>query len=384
MRLALLAVVLFGGCQVQEFQRVSPIAVVQMREGTLVAHRVLKPNLMLLLDTSGSMLLPVNPAAPQCPANCGTGSAPCPAACATRIAEVKATLDAFLTTSVTSARVGLTTFPTDAVCGAPSSVRVELPSPSFDDDAQAPELEARAQQARAVVQAVSPMGGTPTAEALRFVGALPSLQDENDLRNDFVVLVTDGLPNCNDGHPANLCQPDAALCGAGAAVCAAQREACACTVSSCEGSLCAKGCLDDEGTLAAVEALRQRGIRTVVVGFGADVVSGEASRVLGALANAGGFSQPFSAANGAELSAAFQHIVRDLDTPCAYVLGAIPTPSNALAVLVDGVDVQPGDDTWSYDAQGNKVVFTGPLCARLEASTPATPVALEFRVAKRL
>jgi hypothetical protein len=217
------------------------------------------------------------------------------------------------------------------------------------------------------------------------VGDLPGLQDVNDQRDDVVVLVTDGLPNCNDGHPANLCQVNTTLCGASATICPAQQQACGCTTSSCAGSLCAKGCLDDEGTLSAVQALRLRGIRTVVVGFGADTAGGDAARVLGELATAGGFVHPYAAANGTELTSVLQGIVRDLEpAPCEFKLESVPVPANALAVLVDNVDVQPGADTWNYDATQNKVLFTGGLCARLTASTTATPIALEFRVVQRL
>ena len=383
--LTVVALVL-GGCQVAEFQRVTPMTVAQTPQKTIVANRQLKPNVMLVLDTSGSMLLPVDATAPSCAPGCGTASAPCAAGCATRIFEVKTSIDGFLASSVANARVGLTTFPADSLCSAPTSQRIELPPPSRDDASQAALLEARAQEARALVQAVQPMGGTPTAATLRFVGELPGLQDASDFRDDFALLLTDGLPNCNDAHPAQLC---------GGSPTPAQEQACACTVSSCASSLCSRGCLDADATLEAVRALRAKNIRTIVLGFGAEVVTGDAPRVLAELAHAGGMERtcgavpcdvPFyRAGNATELAEALQRVLIAIDSdPCQYWLAARPSSPETLSVLVDGVDVRPGADTWNYDVAGNKVFFTGPLCAQLEASTTLMPVSLEFRIVEVL
>lgn len=375
-----------GGCQIAEFERVTPMTVAQTPQKAIVANRQLKPNVMLVLDTSGSMLLPVDATSPQCAPGCGTASAPCAAGCATRSSAVKTSIDAFLATSVANARVGLTTFPADSLCSAPTSQRIELPPPSRDDVSQASLLEARAQEARAVVQAVQPMGGTPTAATLRFVGELPGLQDASDYRDDYALLLTDGLPNCNDAHPAQLC---------GGSPTPAQEQACACTVSSCASSLCSRGCLDADATLETVRALRAKNIRTIVLGFGAEVVTGDAPRVLAELAHAGGMERicgttvcdvPFYRAGTAdELADALRKVLFDIHlTPCEYWLEARPSSPELLSVLVDGADVQPGPDTWNYDFAGSKVFFTGPLCAQLEASTTRTPVSLEFRIVEVL
>jgi hypothetical protein len=379
-------VCVLSACQPVEFERVTPTTIGQTRDTTIVANRPLKPNVMLLMDTSGSMLLPIDPGSPACTPGCGSAGAPCAAGCATRISEVKTSIEGFLQTSVTTARVGLTTFPADSSCSPPTSERVELPPQSPDDVSQEALLASRAQQARAAVQAVQPMGGTPTAAALRFVGGLPGLTNDQDLRDDYVVLLTDGLPNCNDAHPAQLC---------GGSPTAAQEAACACTVSSCSGALCSRGCLDGDATLAAVKALKARGIRTIVVGFGADVVTGDAPRVLTELANAGGMARlcdlapcdvPFFAAgNATELADALRRVLVTIDPdPCEYRLSAAPTSMGTLAVLVDGADVQPGPDTWRFEPVSNRVLFTGPICSRLAASTPLSPVSLEFRIVEVL
>lgn len=364
-RLSLGVVVgVLAACQPVEFRRVEPFAVAQTTRGTVVAHRALQPNVMLLLDTSGSMLLPLDPTAAECAPGCGSAGAPCAAGCATRSSAVKASLDVFLERSVTQARVGLTTFPADTACAPPSSPRLELPPPATVDDQRL--LEARALTAREMVQAVQPTGGTPTAAALRFLGEMAALQDPADGREDFVVLLTDGLPNCNDAHPANTCG------GTGA---------CTCTVASCTGSLCSRGCLDDVDAVEAVRALWARGIRTVVVGFGAEAVTGDAPRVLGELAEAGGAGPVYSATNATELAEALEAVAVFIDQPpCEYLLDAAPSSPELISVAVDGVDVPPGAETWRYQAEDNRVIFSGALCSRLDASTPLAPVNLEFRV----
>ena len=72
------------------------------------------------------------------------------------------------------------------------------PLPEADDDAS---LLAHANSINSIIQAIpnsgpgQPVGGTPTSGSLNFVGNLEGLLSEE--RKDFVILLTDGLPNCN-------------------------------------------------------------------------------------------------------------------------------------------------------------------------------------------
>ena len=133
-----------------------------------------------------------------------------------------------------------------------------------------------------------PQGGTPTGPSLTVVGALPGL-NANDGRADYVVLLTDGLPNCNSNNANSLC-----ACGASCTT--TQISSCQCTTSACTGTLCSLGCLDSAGAITAISALNTSGIKTMVVGFGADVSAGAAPAVLDAMARAGG--APRSCPNG--------------------------------------------------------------------------------------
>ena len=61
---AIIGVVL--GCQKYDFQPVSPIALSQTSSSYSVIAKKLKPNIMLMVDNSGSMYLPIDPNASAC------------------------------------------------------------------------------------------------------------------------------------------------------------------------------------------------------------------------------------------------------------------------------------------------------------------------------
>lgn len=420
--LGLFAVMIFAAsCQTYDFERVVPLAVAQTTDKTIVASKRLKPNVMMLVDNSGSMFLPTNPSAAGCPPlapdgspGCGTGGNLCPGACPTRISELKNAMNTFLQSSGTIARLGLTVFPSDPVCGPSTEIRVQLPPATPTDDGTDMALTVAAQLVNQKIQALSPVGGTPTGASLQFVGTYEPLTEsndqKNDFRDDFVLLLTDGLPNCND---SNLNQ----LCSCAGSCSMAQNAACACTTKTCTASLCAKGCLDQDGAVANVKALRLLGIRTIVVGFGAETASGVAPLVLNAMAREGGFAREcpmgtdvecggscdtttkqcttsfFHAANGAELTAALQKISQSFQgDPCVFTLSARPSDPRYLSVVIDGQSVAgviaPAAATattpYSYDPNSNKVTFLGALCTQLNASTAQHPVNVEFRIVERL
>ena len=423
--LSLVPVALSLSCQTYDFERVVPLFVAQTTDKTIVASKRLKPNVMLLVDNSGSMLLPVNPADPDCMVTnlqgarvlCGSASAACPVAtCPTRSSELQSAMGAFLMNSGTIARLGLTVFPIPGTvangvlgCDPSTNITVELPLPTSDDANTEPALNATAQAVNTEVQRLKPQGGTPTAASLEFLGTYAGLTessaDRDDFRDDLVLLLTDGLPNCNGTNANNLCTGGSAT-------------ACDCTTGQggCSGTdpmrgLCSKGCLDRDFTVQKVKELRQKGIKTIVVGFGAELSAGSGPAVLDAMAREGGFPRAcpdatdaecggapgscnattkqcatsfFQAANGTELGAALRKISQGfVVTPCEYLLKAKPSDERYLTVLIDEVSTVASPTTFSYDFNANKVTFLGPLCERLKASTPQHPVSVEFRIVER-
>lgn len=124
-------------------------------------------------------------------------------------------------------------------------------------------------------------GGTPTGESLKFLANYAPLLDPSPAspRDDFVLLITDGLPNCNSSNAKNCNDVAACKC--------TLTPATACTPAS----FCTQGCLDDNSTVGAVQALRNKGIKTIVVGFGAETATGDGPATLNAMSVEGGFAR---------------------------------------------------------------------------------------------
>ncbi|PTL85091.1 gliding motility protein [Vitiosangium sp. GDMCC 1.1324] len=395
----LVCAALAAGCQTYDFEPVPPAAISTPRLEKTVAARGDTPNLMLLVDTSGSMLEPMNPANPSCRSSLGLiclGEG-CPADCPTRWKSLQGAMDSFLSTHGTVARIGLATYPGSQLvrgtqCGGTESLTLDLLA---DDDPAA--LRAHAQAVNAELHKIpndtrtGPTGGTPTSASLLFVGSLPQLQ--TDERTDFVLLLTDGVPNCNESNATS-----------------GPSTACRCTLSedpdACSGDFERLGCLDQDGSVAAVRALRGKDIQTIVIGFGAETASGPGFEVLNAMAEAGGFARKcqtdascgagdtcdtalglcrrryYQAGNQDELAAALQQISERFEgKPCLIELAPDqfpPSPSLA-RVYVDGEGYSAGDDTWQLK-QGVGVELVGSLCKRVESTSPSHPARIEVRI----
>ena len=167
--------------------------------------------------------------------------------------------------------------------------------------------------------------GTPTAETLESLLEYPGLEDQG--RDNYVLLITDGDSTCEDPVPV-------------------------------------------------VGALRVSNpeVKTYVLGFGGAVNPVE----LAAMAEAGGTALPgepayYQADDAASLEAALTSIGGDF-LSCAYVLSKpLPDPDQ-LYVLFDGIHVprDPGHaNGWDYDANGNTVTFYGASCDALQSGQVA-------------
>ena len=370
--LALLAgTVATTACQVYDFEPVTPQAMGQDARSVPLAFNSPKPNMMLLVDKSGSMGSPVTPPNPP-----------------NKIDALKTVMGQFLTDYATVARVGLSRFPNSSCTPTQASdvLATIPPNSAGDDDAV---LQAASMAANTALQSLSPSGGTPTAASLRFTyDNAGELTDAK--REDFVLLLTDGLPNCNNSLDRNTCT---------------------CTSSSSNPCSANTDCLDKDGTVASVQALKaDKSIRTIVIGFGGDVTGGIAQDTLEAMAEAGGFvrkcpnttdscgvgnpcvlatalctKQYFEATDSAALAAALAEIGSTLtQTACVYNLVDVPSDPLLISVVVNGTPYLRGDDTWQYDPVKNQIVFMGALCDQIRNNTPDNPVRLDIRLLKIL
>lgn len=370
-----------------------------------IAAKSLTPDLMLLVDRSESMDLPADPSAPSCQTNngpCGqTKSALCDvnpssaAYCPTRWTELQSAASDFLAGAGASARMGLAVFPDisqggtgQSLCGlssdtssAPGEItRVDIVSSDAPADLQA-QAEAIKQSLLAITSAnVSDLqnvttGGAPVSLGLRSLASNARLLER--ARDNYVILLTDGAPNCNPDNVSTWSD-----------------AACRCTLATCDASTGRLGCLDKTAAVTQIITLRTKGIKTIVVGVGADVTSGDALSSLNAMAQAGGVAREcpdgtdaacgpgntciassklcstafYTAADHTQLAAVLNSLGAKVTTDalCTLALASKPTDSQKLQVDIDGADTPSGADTWRYDSVRNVITLQGALCARAQ------------------
>jgi hypothetical protein len=420
-RAALLAL-LFGGsaCQTYDFQPVAPLSVRQTETSENVEATPNKPNIMLLVDKSGSMDQPIDSSLAACHVGgingpvCGDPAKqnPCDTSvCPTRWSELTSAISAFLQNKPLIGRYGLSLFPepeTQGGCGPTSQVTSPIPSGDADSD-----LQTAAGAARTGLLAAVTGGGTPTAGSLAYlVTQQPVLKDSS--RENIVLLLTDGLPNC-DAALNNLAGTAACQCTFGPTP-----EDCPDTSTPFAGA----GCLDADKTVEVVGLLGSAKIQTFVIGFGADTGAAAARDTLQRMAVAGAIkhpracpgvppNQPCAADNPCDLSTGLctkqyyqatdatslgnvlESISEVLGNVCERPLTEIPDDPALLSVTVDGTPYISSPTTWTYvpptglTPKGNPgpaVVFVDgqPLCTMLKASTAQKPVRVEIRILKVL
>jgi hypothetical protein len=206
-----------------------------------------------------------------------------------------------------------------------------------------------------------PAGGTPTAATLR---ALEPTITGLEGKRTYVILITDGAPNCN----ADLkCGPDGCIPNIEGAVVAGM--ACDAHFNCCAPNVDPGDCVDGDDTEAAVAAYEKEGIDTYVVGM----PGSEAYRaVLGRLAVAGNTARPgatpyYAVSDTNELSDALRSIGARVAISCDLPLTEAPPDPDLVNVYFDQQVVPKGDsDGWRY--RGEKIIqFQGDACAQLSS-----------------
>ena len=216
----------------------------------------------------------------------------------------------------------------------------------------------------AAIGATSPGGATPTAVALLRAADYFTTGAGKSLKGDrYVLLATDGGPNCNKALTCDAAHCTTNLDGS-----------CSTTTPNC---CLGKNldCLDDASTTDALTALNKAGIKTFVVGIpGTEAYSS----FLDAFATAGGEVSPTpppkyfavsASKDVAGLTAAFDLITGSLITTCRFQLTSTPTDPDKVNVFIDGKLVpQGGADGWSYDTTTDPptIVLKGTTCTGVE------------------
>lgn len=196
-------------------------------------------------------------------------------------------------------------------------------------------------------------GGTPTASMLTRARTYFTARDRE--APGYVVLVTDGAPNCNPLQSG--------------------RTQCLCTLTDCENTSTPwLGCLDDQNTIAAVAALAAVGVPTWVIGYD----TSELSATLDAMSVAGntGRTTYIPVEDQETLSAALDGLTSEL-VSCTFTLSRAPEDVSYVRVLLDGdpvphaSQVQDGGvisgATGTFVLEGGTHVrLEGAACERLQ------------------
>jgi len=218
----------------------------------------------------------------------------------------------------------------------------------------------------------SPGGGTPTAKALKgafdyFTNGLGATLEGGK----YVLLATDGGPNCN---PNGACGGDECTPNLDG-WCDDNGNCCDDSVNCCEGA--GEYCVDESGVTEQIEALAGAGIATFVVGIpGTDAYADylDAFALSGGVPNTSGDRDYFAVSASAGVSGlvdVFTDITTDLVTSCEIALETKPQVLDSVNVAVDcQVIPQEGDDGsgWEYDQvpDPSSVILTGSACENLK------------------
>ena len=266
-------------------------------------------DLLLVLDRSGSM---TNDIATDNLCDVTTGT------CQERWATMIAAMKTVLAKAPTSIHWGLKFFSTPSVTTAIGTTPmgcVVLPS------AEVPIGTGNANDLVSAIASTTPNYNTPTRASIETAATyLSSLQDG---RQKYILLATDGQPNCAVGGEYATST-------------------------------------DLEATLQAIAGAYAAGIKVHVIGVGPSAGN------LDAMAEQGGTGKFYPALSPETLSAALDTIVGAVAS-CVYTMATTPPDPNNLGVYLDKQLVpQSASDGWILGSN-NSVVFSGPICDGIKA-----------------
>jgi hypothetical protein len=175
----------------------------------------------------------------------------------------------------------------------------------------------------------------------------------------YVLLLTDGLPNCNLALNAATCPTTTPGC----------KNTNTCSGGSCCG-LGAKDCLDDSATRQAAASLLADGFKVYVVGFGASA-TGNNQAVLDNIAAAGGTGKAHAATNHAALINALNAVAFNATTCCKDVCTAGATQCASTGEVRKCVmDASIGCTNWNVSAcPAKSACFSGACQSCADACT---------------
>jgi hypothetical protein len=272
-------------------------------------------DLLLVLDRSTSML---QDAAGRGPGGGRGGTTP---QGPQKWTEVVAAIDPVVMSTQTQVAWGLKMFPMGELCGVPDGATVPVGLGSYDAVLGA---------IRANPPLSNPQGSTPTRVAVQKAAAF--MTGNQSPNSKYLVVATDGLPNCAGGR----------------------RDG------------------DAAGAVAAIAAAAKAGIPSFIVGIA--TAGSDAHDTLNEMAVQGGrprndATKYYPVANRDELVTALGLITGQIAS-CTFPLSPLPPDPDNVRVNVDGAKVNR-DTTqaggWDYGPNNGSVVLYGPNCEALKS-----------------
>jgi von Willebrand factor type A domain len=286
-------------------------------------------DLLLVLDRSGSM-------DDDIASNALCGGRGAPASCTPRWPTLTAAVNQVVGASPAGLQWGLKFFtsPGGGTCTVNPGVDVPVPG--------------TAAQIQAAIAGTMPGNATPTTAAIN--AAVAYLNTLNDGRPHYILLATDGQPNCDPGTSGNV------------------------TTTS----------VNNAAAAIAAAAAPGSDIKTYVIGIGPSAGN------LDAFAAAGGTGKYFPANSPDQLTTALGTIVGAVAS-CVFTMATVPPDSGNLGVYLDNGTKVPLDQTNGYSLGANNLTITinGSYCDGIQAGTyqfiqvffgcPGIPLPSQFR-----
>jgi hypothetical protein len=278
--------------------------------GLLASETVRKPaDMLLVLDGSGSLKYSITEDC-YCVRTDGTPVCSDTANCKTRLDSMRPALDATLANSK-NINWGLKIFPTPSGGRSECVVSAGVEVPVASDSTPAMQQQ---------IGSMALMTSTPTRKAL--IAATAYLKTLTDTNEKFILLATDGEPNCLNDRASNS---------------------------------------DLEETVIAAQAAKDAGFKVYVIGIGPNLGN------LTQIAAAGGTTDYYPVSSPEQLVEVLSSISKFVGSCTFTSAEAPPDPAN-VAVYVNKQRVDKNaDEGWTYGDTPRDIKLTGSYCERITA-----------------
>lgn len=275
--------------------------------------------------------------------------------------QVRSTVASVMRSLGPRANFGATAFPASSGMCAPG---VEV-LPITAGDPPSSTADGPAVKKLIAATAFYPGGGTPTSATLTKVDEY--LQGISG--RAFVILATDGGPNCNESASCTVdqCQPNIEHYRDENVDCAPGSPTNCCASPWGSGG----NCNDGPATIQAIQKLGARGVPVYVVGLPGTTVY---AQLLNQMAVAGGKPQTGSATqyfavsggSSAEILGPLKKIAAQITGTCVFDLREAPPDPKLVNVYIDDA-VLPQEPVNGWTLAGKSVTLVGNACARVKS-----------------